>query len=357
MNDIYKMRGNKLLWHLDRLNDWNKGKRIVPIEIMISLTNGCNSRCKFCYGKFMGQKSEFLRQDMNITDIYRLIDDCKELGVKSIVLMGNGENTLHKKFYEIVKYIKDSGLDIGMATNGILIKDKNMKTILDCFTWVRISVCASNRELYKKIHGVDKFDLVIENISKLIKLKKDKNYKTTIGIQMVVINENKENIYNTASLSKKLGVDYFVAKPSADTPNRDMKVDYSIYRGIDDQIKMSYTLQDETFDVVIKEEKFKLEGKHDYKCCLATPFSISIDTNGDVVPCGHLLGYRKEEFVMGNIRTESFKDILNSDKYKKVQEKVKTLDVNKECETNCRHYYMNVFLNGLKEKPRHENFV
>lgn len=357
MEDKYLMRSNKLLWHLDRLNNWKKGEIIPPIEIMLSLTDGCNSNCSFCYGKYIGQKSRFYRKDMKKEEIYKLIDDCKELGVKSVVLMGSGENMLHKNFYDIIRYIKNSGLDIGMATNGILIESNHMKDLLECITWIRISLCASNRELYKKIHGVDKFDIVVKNIAELVKLKEKKRYNTTIGIQMVVIKDNIDDIYNVAGLGKKLGVDYFVSKPSADTPGRDMGIDYSIYRNIKGEIDKCYSLQDNKYNIVIKEEKFILEGTHNYKCCLATPFSLSIDTNGNVAPCGHLLGYKKEEFLIGNIREKSFKDILYSDRYKEVQEKVKNLDVNKDCETNCRHYYMNVFLNELNEIPEHVNFV
>ena len=50
----YIMEGHKLYWHLDRVRDWMKGKRIVPIHIDVGLSKGCNIRCEYCFGVLQG---------------------------------------------------------------------------------------------------------------------------------------------------------------------------------------------------------------------------------------------------------------------------------------------------------------
>ncbi|MCG8509879.1 MAG: iron-sulfur cluster assembly protein, partial [Rhodospirillales bacterium] len=52
--DTYRMNGHKMYWHLDRVNDWVKGKRVAPIHIDVGLSKGCNIRCHYCYGVTQG---------------------------------------------------------------------------------------------------------------------------------------------------------------------------------------------------------------------------------------------------------------------------------------------------------------
>ena len=60
---------------------------------------------------------------------------------------------------------------------------------------------------------------------------------------------------------------------------------------------------------------------------------------------------------MGNIIESSLKSVVESDRYWQVQKKVQGIDVNRDCETNCRHYYISQFLWELKRPPEHKNFV
>ena len=77
---------------------------------------------------------------------------------------------------------------------------------------------------------------------------------------------------------------------------------------------------------------------------------------------------------MGNVIDKSFKEIWLSERYWEVQEKIrKHVNVNKDCESNCRQHYINRFLffDGKKsltdtkkqykehiaKKPNHINFI
>ena len=48
--DKYKMDGNKMLYHLDRVEAWNRGDHIAPIHIDAGLSKGCNIKCQYCFG-------------------------------------------------------------------------------------------------------------------------------------------------------------------------------------------------------------------------------------------------------------------------------------------------------------------
>lgn len=353
--DKYKMTGTKLVWHMDRVNDWVKGKKVPPIHISLGITNYCNSKCKFCYGSFFGKDNKNKRI-MNFNTIKNLLDDCQEIGVKSIVVMGEGENTISPHFYDLLEYSKDKAVDLSLATNLIDIKEEKMELMLETLKWIRISICGSNRNIYKIIHGVDKYNQVVSNIKKLIKLKKKKGYKTTIGLQVVVIEDNFNDLVGIAKLGKILGVDYCVMKPCSDTQDGKLKIDYKKYNNIENELKRAEIESDDYYNVVIKWNKFK-EDSNKFNNCYGTVFSIGISALGDVGPCGHLLGYRKDYFNMGNINDMSFKDIIKSDKYWEVQNRVHKLNIKKECESYCLHYYMNQFLEEYLNPPEHINYV
>ena len=58
MSDLAKehnkliLDGTKINWHLDRVEAWQRGERIAPITIDMSLTRACNYSCGFCYAMF-----------------------------------------------------------------------------------------------------------------------------------------------------------------------------------------------------------------------------------------------------------------------------------------------------------------
>ena len=356
MTDKYRMTGTKLLWHLNRLNDWKSGKKISPLHIELGMTTGCNLKCRFCYGQFIGQTEIENKYDMPLNTAINLFKDAKKIGVKSITLIGEGENTIHPQLYEALEVARKIKLDLAIATNGIALKNDKIKEFLESFIWIRISLCASTKESYRYIHGMDSFDRVINNIRDLVEMKNKHNLGTTIGIQMVVTDDNKNEIVDIAKLGKDLNVDYCVIKPCSDTPDKQLKHRYMDYSDVKEQLKVAEKFNDDNYSVIVKWDKLSNKGLNKFKVCYGTQFTIAIDAHGNVAPCGHLLGYRREEFNMGNINTTSFRDIVQSDRYWEIQEKVQKLNVDEECESNCLHNGMNIFLDSLKNPPDHINF-
>ena len=115
-------------------------------------------------------------------------------------------------------------------------------------------------------------------------------------------------------------------------------------------------------------------GWKDYDSCHGTQFILGLSGTGNLFPCGHWFNVRKDEFLMGNVIEKSFKKIWESDRYWEVQEKIrKHVNVNRDCESNCRQHYINRFLffegktqtkklkenykDHISKKPDHINFI
>jgi radical SAM protein with 4Fe4S-binding SPASM domain len=357
MADPYRMDGNKMLWHLDRVNAFSKGRKIAPIHVEMGITTGCNLGCTYCYGTVQGRTTVAKRFDMSAEVLTRFLRDAKNADVRSVGFIGEGENTLNPALYEGLEVAKEIGLDVSLATNAVLLPEDKMDLMLTALTWLRVNISAANHEMYLKIHQVPMFDRVIANVEKLIQARRERNRGCTIGLQMIMTRENLSEIVPLAKIGKELGVDYFVVKACSDTPDRALNSSSDEYLGIENVLNEAESLSNANYSVIIKWEKIRNRGIRNYDTCHGTQFIIAISGDGSVFPCGHWFQIRREEFLMGNIIHQPFREILSSERYWEVQRKIQSVNVHRDCEINCRHHSCNQFLAALKTPPEHKNFV
>ena len=88
-------------------------------------------------------------------------------------------------------------------------------------SWVRFTVAAGTPSRYAEIMYKDSshtevFDKAIANIKYAVDLKKRLGLKVTLGIQMVLMPEFKDEIIPFAQLGVDLGVDYAAIKHCSD---------------------------------------------------------------------------------------------------------------------------------------------
>ena len=361
MQDKYNMDGHKLLWHLDRVNDWNSGKRIAPIHIDVGLSKGCNIKCEYCYGATQGNL--FARQkELTFPKeaLLRYMRTAGEIGVKSMALIGEAEPTLNPYLYDAIIEGNKAGIDMALGTNGVLFDDgeKGLQA-LKHLTWIRFNISAADDDGYRRIHASKEFDVVMKKIKFCVEMKKQNNLSVTIGLQMVLTPTNVDQAINLAKLGKELGVDYLVIKQCSDTVDNDIGVFNKLdeYKSYDSILKEAETYGDENYNVIVKWHKITNEGKRCYDSCLGVPFLLYSSGDGKLYPCGMFFDHKSDEYVMGDLLKQSFKEILESDRYWEVVEKVKQIDVHKYCYSNCRTNSMNEFLWKVKHPPRHINFV
>lgn len=336
-----------------------KGDRIAPLHIDLGITTGCNMACTYCYGVIQGRTGEKKRTDMPRDIFLDLLRDAKEIGVRSIALIGEGENTLNPALYDGITLAKEIKLDISLATNGMSIPQDKIETLMSTLTWIRFNISAATPESFWKIHKVKEKDCrqILDNIRSCVESKKKNGHKTTIGLQMVLVDNNIDQIVPLAKLGKDLGVDYLVIKGCSDTPENSLGAPVEKYLEIDSILKEAESYSDRSYSVVVKRNKLSNLGLKDFDICFGTQFILAISGDGSVFPCGHWFNVRRDEFLMGNVIQNSFKEILMSEKYWEVQKRIQQVNVNKDCESNCRQYYVSQFLWSLKNPPDHVNFI
>jgi len=361
--------GHKLLWHKDRVEAWLSGERIAPITMDCALTRRCTYKCVYCYGQLQANDEKRMTKDV----IYRSLGDAAEIGVKAISLVSDGESTCSPHLYDAILRGKSNGLDMALGTNGYLLKEDRLEEILPCLTYLRFNISAGEPERYAYIMGCKKecFYKVGEVIKKCVQIKKEKKLDVTLGLQMVLMPEFKDQVIPVVKLGKSLGVDYVVIKHCSDDETGALGIDYSKYEEMTDLLKEAESYSDDRCLIKAKWSKILSKGRRKYSQCYGPPFIMQLSGSGLVAPCGMLFNTKYKDYHIGNIADTSFKKIWKSNRYWEVIDKIASseFDAKTMCGTLCLQHKVNEFLWALKrgeagfkdvkdkEVPIHVNFV
>jgi MoaA/NifB/PqqE/SkfB family radical SAM enzyme len=358
--DKYLMDGHKMLWHLDRVLAWQRGERIAPLHIDAGLSKGCNIRCEYCFGVLQGN---FYRRGADRVfprePLLRYVRDAGAAGVRSMGFIGEGEPLLNPAVYDAVVAARRAGMDIALATNGILLDaGRACDRALECLSWLRFNLSAASADAFLRVHRSRDFDVVTRKIRHVVARKHRRRLKVTIGLQMVLTPNNIDQAIPLAQLGRELGVDYCVIKQCSDTVSSELGVHDKLaeYASFESILRAAEAESRGAYHVIVKWKKVMNRGERSYRRCLGAPFLLYSSGDGRLYPCGMFFDRREREFRMGDLVKQSFTDILRSERYWNIVEKVKTLDV-RRCYSNCRTHCINEFLWQLTHPPEHVNFV
>ncbi len=349
MNKKQAYSNLKFLHHLERIKLLEKGGSPPPVFVQWDISNVCNLDCSFCFYKIY-PKANLLsdwdeKASMPTKLIIKTLKDLKNIGVKAIEWTGGGSVECHLDYKKILKRSGELGFENALVTNGTLLDDEAIKLIKD-FEWVRFSIDAATKETYKRIKRRDLFDKAINNLKKLIKIKKLNN---VLGFSFIICPENYQEIYSAGLLAKQLKCDN-VRFSLAHTPKKD-KIFENIWDEIIRQIKMVKALEKDEFRVFSFEDRLEdLAGKRFSKFCAFHHFCAVISPTG-MYPCCTLKDMG--EFNFGDLNKKSFAEIWWGDKRKKFIESIKD-----GCPFACWMTEKNRIVEYLMEKnPKHVNFI
>lgn len=355
---------HKLIFHpvevakwFEAKDEYEKLKKIYPIYVEVSPYGGCNHRCTFCALDYMGYENiglEFETLKNSLTNM-------AEHGVKSVMFAGEGEPLLFKNLDLIIEHCAKVGIDTSLTTNFVPLNKKSIERCIENCSWIKVSLNAGTAHGYADIHQTKEIDFqrVMNNLEYAIEYKKRNNLSCTIGVQMLLLPDNKDEAVLLAQKCKELGVDYLVIKPYSQhlfsETTKYENIDYSQLLYLEDELKV---FNDEKFNVVFRANTIKkyIEKKQPYEKCYSTPYFWGyIAADGKVFGCSAYLS--DDRFCYGNIYEESFSSIWEGQKRKESMAFVQNeLDI-KNCRVNCRMDEVNRYLWRLKHPHAHDNFI
>jgi radical SAM protein with 4Fe4S-binding SPASM domain len=141
----------------------------MPEIVQIESTNICNAKCVFCPRDEMHR-----RQGIMSVELFRkIVDECAELGITHVRMHNYGEAFIDRKLVEKVKYAKEKGISgVGLISNGSLISEPVARGMIEAgLDAINISVDASGKEVFEATRIGLKYDKVIANIERLVRLR------------------------------------------------------------------------------------------------------------------------------------------------------------------------------------------
>lgn len=308
---------HKLSWHMDRVEAWEAGERIAPVSVDMALTRACGAMCSFCYA--MMQESQ-ARSSIKVKDALNLADDFATIGIRSVSLVSDGESTLSPAYVPFIQHLSNNGIDVANATNAWEWEPEKIEQVLPHLTWVRFTVATGRPEsyaahMYKGPEHTEVFERAMRHIRYAVDLKRRAGLKVTLGIQMVLMPEMKEEILPFARLGIDLGVDYAVIKHCSDDEQGSLGIDYAAYEPLFGVLREAESLSNEQTKVIVKWDKIRDGDQPPYKRFYGPQFLLQISGSGLVAPSGMFFNARYSKLHIGNFTQERFLDIWRSERY------------------------------------------
>ncbi len=349
----------------------------LPISVQLEITNSCETACKHCkrhtWKRYVNQDDE-----MKPELIISLLEDLCKNDVQSVTISG-GEPTKKAGFDQILTKAKfdRKKMKVGILSNGISIDRSLAEIIVNNSDWIRISIDASNKKLYRDIRGIDRFDDVCKSINILNEINSKYGNKCKIGIGYTIQKLNIDDVFNMFDLLNQLNITdkknilvfkfvhgnngFLCDKSQLDTFSQ--KLDEYLKK---DEYQISNLLFIKNFlekysnlsDIENGIPMNSFYRNKPMRCF--TPYIHSlIDAFGKVYPCCFLYydnedyeNYTNNRFDFEiDILSEQlkFSSIWNNDKYYNFRKKLESIDVNRfeKCKECTRHFIHNAFISSL----------
>jgi sulfatase maturation enzyme AslB (radical SAM superfamily) len=280
-----------------------------------------------------------------------LADQIKEAGINSVVFTGGGESTLWKRYDDLVDNLIKNNIKIGLITNGSLMNPRRLGAIASNYSWVRFSMDSCTPQTHRKTHRTpnETFDSVIENIRKIVNLRKVTENKSepeglTIGVNYVIQEDNFHEISD-------LGVDYVrfsfmyiegvgVGKFALDKKDETMK--------LFDNLTKKYNTDKFTVSPATYKLDSYIHENDDFDHCYMQDFVWALGANCLVYPC--CIQKYEKGWEFGDIRKETLKQMVT-----RAYGNRRRLDV-----TTCPPCWMrdrNKSMISAIRRPKHAEFV
>ncbi len=283
-----------------------------PFLVVFNLTRRCNSICSMCS---IWQTPSKIQDELSLEEIESIFKDLKSYGIKHVFLQG-GEPLLRKDIIQIIELLIGLGLNPTLITNGLLLDKKIANKIAELKCNVSISLDSLDPKRYKKIRGVDKLPILLENIYYCGKIENKKGvWHITSTISKINHDEALDLFYFARNNGFNFNVyPYNYSHCYSSSHDEDLSYEKDKFLIIESfkKLRNEALRNNLIFDKIIYDDIIKyLEGDYCMPCD-AMKRSILLTEKGDMSPC---LEFKPSL----NLKEIRIKDALKKMDYSKVK--------------------------------------
>jgi len=294
----------------------DKGE-LLALRVETSLM--CNMKCKYC-GWNSGMP---LEDEIDFDTLTSFIDEGKNMGAKSIIIIGGGEPTIYKYFIELVKYINRLKLIPVVITNGLTMDQALSEMLYNNNCSILFKCDSLKPQTQDYLSGVQGAFIKMQrglNILKDIGFTKVSDpSQLRLGLSFVL---NKKNIDEACDIWRFCRNNNIY--PNLELLNPIGRSEKYMAELVPNNMELQKVLK-RIKDIDENEYHIKHINYHkQYSHCLQHIYSVYLNVQGYVQPCGAI---RVKKY---NYKDSSLSNILNNEYFQKVRLTEDHLDANVE---------------------------
>ena len=314
--------------------------RLRPKNCVWEITSKCNMECLHCASNINPNSPK--NNELTLDEIKTVCRDLHELDCEEVTLSG-GEALLHENWESIAEYLSNLGIRVALISNGLIIDEQMSQRIKKS----GIYLTALSLDGMQTSHNfIRRNPVSFQRVCRAVPFLKQQ--KLQVNFVTHVNRLNMSELSALEGLAISLGVDVWriqLGSPLGRLGNHpDLILEPEDLPGIADfiveaknrnEIKISVGDNVGYFSYHEAElRRTQIREGMDFWCgCAAGCLNIGIESNGNVKGC---LSLQSKQFVEGNLRTESLKEIWNKKGNFSYTREFKKEDLHGYCE-NCEY--------------------
>ncbi|MBW1771044.1 MAG: radical SAM protein, partial [Deltaproteobacteria bacterium] len=177
--------------------------------VQVEVTTYCNESCIYCPRTLM--QNRWANRHMSIELFNELVPFLRHTDL--VYLQGWGEPLLNKDFFEMVRICKDRGKRVGFTTNGMLLTEDTIQTLVDLeLDIIAISFAGTTARTHNQIRKGSDFNQVISHLERLRKIKAEKKTEVpAVHLAYLMLKSNFDELKEIVPLAKRVGAKQIVA--------------------------------------------------------------------------------------------------------------------------------------------------
>lgn len=200
-----------------------------PYKLTIDVSNKCNLACPFCpTGRGENGRA---KGNVSFATFASIIDELAPYAF-SLDLFDWGEPFFNPELPRLIEYANRKGLVTTISSNlSFRLRDDYLQSIIAAgLTYLTASVDGADQSSYESYRRGGKFDLVLENLRKFVRLKREMGSDTPrITWQYLVFAPNEDRVEDARRLAQDLELDGFrLLAGTYDDSSWEPKGDYSL---------------------------------------------------------------------------------------------------------------------------------
>lgn len=299
----------------DTLNHLEYSEKKTALESMpqmawIAFTGKCNLKCEHCPVVRQAENNE----DMDDAVYTRVVDELLP-HLDEVVLGANnyGEQTLSKKIDGFLDTAHEKGIKVKLWTNGTLLSDALLETIVRTGTDLAISMEGAG-DNYKKIRHFP-YPKLENAIDRFIRLRETHQATNSIEIAYTLFKSNRDDLFELIKTGvDRIGISYLNAfDPRWENEVLTMGDIEGLKAGVFP--KLIDEAAEHGVEIIYNDTRTDQDIETASLNCRDPWFRVNIRENGDVLPCC-IAG---DDLIMGNLKTKTFEEIWNGKRYQKLR--------------------------------------